>query len=296
MPPTAPTHITRRCIVETQQRGAMMKTVLSVMRFEDDAGEIVTNNLDVNGMVVVVITMKPLKIPEFHLLVNIKLKKNLNAKNKTFSLNITTDGFNKQILLYQDEWLEFQIPTKRYDCFLLKHNNIFLYTITINFVVQDATHVAVCNGHYKELYEETEFTDFKLQAEDGIVSVHKSVLFVHSEMFRAMLKGQWKETGQGSIDMVGVTVQILQCLKAYMYLGTIPCAESELKPLLLLAQRCLMDKLAAGCIEKLIATVKPETLDALVDFAFQNNIPELIKGLILRTPDNVLSKISKVTL
>ncbi|XP_048003438.1 uncharacterized protein LOC125239793 [Leguminivora glycinivorella] len=289
----APTYITNRCIVETQLRGPMLKVVLSVMRFEDDANEIVTNNY-INGMALVVVSMRPLKTPEFHLQVNVKIKKTIQAKKKTVSLNVTAEGFNKEILC-QDDWLEFQIPTKKYDGFLSKKSNIFLYTITINFVIQDATHSVVCNEHYKELYEETEFTDFKLQAEDGTVPVHKSVLFVHSEMFRAMLKGQWKETGQGSIDMVGVTVKTLQCLKAYMYLGTIPNTELELKPLLLLARRCLMDKLAAGCIEKLIATAKLDTLDGLIEYAVQNNIPELIKGIVLRTPDNALGKISMVT-
>lgn len=72
-----------------------------------------------------------------------------------------------------------------------------------------------------------------------------------------------------------------------MYLGVLP--EEGIEALLLLAKRCLMDKLAAACIDKLIKAVKPDTFDALVKFTCENNIPVLVRGLVLRTPDDVVN-------
>ncbi|XP_048003185.1 uncharacterized protein LOC125239615 [Leguminivora glycinivorella] len=282
---------TGTCIVKKHQWGSNVKATFYVMRFEDDNGEIRSDSFYLDGRpeataIVYAITTGYYKHHKPPHCLDVKVKvKTSSVKRKVFVakecrnilLNIKTEGFDKH-LLCQNEWTEvIVIKEKQPDTSVCKNEKVFLYTFDINFTVDVSTQEDLLNV-YSELYQEIEFTDFKLRATDGTVPVHKSILFIHSEMFRAMLKGQWRETGEASIDMVGVTVQTLQHLKEYMYLGTIP--NTGLEPLLLLARRCLMDKLAAGCIKKLIKNVTPASFNALFDLAFQNNIPELMKGLV----------------
>ncbi|XP_061725489.1 uncharacterized protein LOC133531346 [Cydia pomonella] len=275
--------------VKTHHRGTFVKITLSVMRFHNDYNEMTTGPININDMAEIIIKLKGLTEPQYHIGQNIQFKKTDNAKNLIVTIDIASADFKKQFFC-QHEGVEVPMSSKKYDSCVGSSPYSMLYVIELNITVH-ATMPAVssiCN----EIYEETEFTDFELQADDGSMPMHKSVLFVHSEMFRGMLRGQWKETEADSMRMPGVTVQTLQHLKQYMYLGTVP--DEGLEPLLVVAKYCLMDKLAAACIEKLVSTVKVETFDALIQLACQKGIPELVRALVLRIPDDVINGISKM--
>ncbi|XP_063386221.1 uncharacterized protein LOC134672252 [Cydia fagiglandana] len=137
--------------------------------------------------------------------------------------------------------------------------------------------------------QRTEFTDFYLSTGEGEerVAVHKAFLIAHSDVFKAMLRGKWKETDHDEIKIQGVTIETLQQLKDYMYMGSVP--EVGLRPLLLVARTYMMEDLEKHCIRKLAEKVTPEELFLLIEFACDNQIPELPFALLQITPDAVVS-------
>ncbi|XP_063366850.1 uncharacterized protein LOC134655329 [Cydia amplana] len=145
-----------------------------------------------------------------------------------------------------------------------------------------------------KLYTDTEFTDFYLSTGEGEqkVAVHRAFLIAHSDVFKGMLRGKWKETDQGEIKIRGVTVETLQQLKDYMYMGTVP--EVGIRPLLLVARTYMMEDLEKHCIRKLAEKVTPEELFSLIEFACDNQIPELPFALLQLTPDTVVSGATKI--
>ncbi|XP_061722830.1 uncharacterized protein LOC133529190 [Cydia pomonella] len=143
-----------------------------------------------------------------------------------------------------------------------------------------------------KLYEDTDFTDFNLSTPDGTVAVHKACLAAHSDVFRRMLAGEWQETKECKISLEGVTLETLQHLKDYIYLGTLP--NDGLRPLLLLARCYLIVDLQERCIKKLARTATSENLYSLLKFACENNIPELTFATLQLTRDSVISNATEV--
>ncbi|XP_063368742.1 protein roadkill-like [Cydia amplana] len=143
-----------------------------------------------------------------------------------------------------------------------------------------------------KLYEDTDFTDFNLSTPDGSVAVHKACLAAHSDVFKRMLSGEWQETEEGQITLEGVTLETLQHLKEYIYMGRLP--NDGLRPLLLLARCYLIEDLQERCINKLAQTARSEDLYSLHKFACENNIPELTFATLQLTRDSVISYANQV--
>ncbi|XP_063390927.1 uncharacterized protein LOC134676468 [Cydia fagiglandana] len=281
-----------KCIVKTQLRGPVLKIIFTVIKHSGYTScEFDSEHITVDDLAV--ITVKSRNIDSNYVGFYMVMKKTENAKNYTVSVNMTYEKAIQHFFC-PDAWVEVPITKKIRDTYINNGNNssdVYLYTIEVIIAVHVIMPTSITLSTLnKELYKDTKSMDFNLQATDGTVPMHKSILFVHSQMFRTMLQGQWKETEQDSIQMPGETVQTLQHLKDYMYLGTIP--EQGLEALLLLAKRCLMDNLVTLCIDKLIESVTPETFDTLVEFGCQKNEPKLMKGLfkkILRFPDDIIN-------
>lgn len=137
-----------------------------------------------------------------------------------------------------------------------------------------------------KLYKDEDFTDFNLSCAEGSVAIHKSHMAAHSDVFKTMLSQEWKETKEGLIQIPGVTLQTVQNLKKYMYLGVLP--DDDLQSLLLIASCYLMEDLKAECVLKLSQTVKPEDLYNLFKFAVVNELPELTFAIMKGTPEKVV--------
>lgn len=165
-----------------------------------------------------------------------------------------------------------------------KHG-VFRSDLEVTVVVQKFKIVG-----FASLYDDTDFTDFKLSAPNGMVDVHKACLAAHSDYFKRMLAGKWKETLEGSIEMTGLEVITLQHFKGYLYLGTLPEDPKELGKLLLLADVCLMDHLKAECITKLVQSTTAENYFSLHHFACGHNIPELSIAIKNLTLDSVVDE------
>ncbi|XP_063386249.1 uncharacterized protein LOC134672282 [Cydia fagiglandana] len=152
------------------------------------------------------------------------------------------------------------------------HTSMWNINITANKVEE---------SYLTNFYNDIDFTDFNLSALDGSVAVHRAYLAAHSDVFRAMLRNEWKEATEGCVQMEGVTRQTLQHLKDYMYLHTLP--EEGLEPLLLLASYYLMDDLKEQCVSKLALNCTSKEWSRLLEFAVVNKISELISGLMLNS-------------
>lgn len=151
---------------------------------------------------------------------------------------------------------------------------------TLAFKVEVEIRVNKCKSILDLIYLDEDFTDFQLSTAEGSVSMHRAILAAHSDVFRRMLSGEWKETNAGCIEIQGVTLETLQSLKRYMYLGTMP--EEGLCPLLLIATFYFIDDLKAECTIKLANSITSENLYDLLEFSYVNNMPELTFA-ILRT-------------
>ncbi|XP_063549154.1 uncharacterized protein LOC134756258 [Cydia strobilella] len=273
--------------VRTEQRGPALKLILSVIRSSDDNSEVTTEAIDVDGLASILGTFRPNTSNELQL--RIGMKKNEKAKNLVVTIKITFDKYVKEISC-PGEWVEIILePTIRTNAYFTFNGKYgYTYTIVLNITAHAVS--SLTSYVNNQLYEDTEFTDFQLTTSDTdtvqTVAVHKAVLVVHSYTFKAMLRKSWKETEENSMKLDGTTLQTLQDLKQYMYLGTLP--NEGLEPLLIIATRYMMEKLETDCITQLITSLKPENFDALIEFACQNNLPQLMRALVFRIPDDVL--------
>lgn len=137
-----------------------------------------------------------------------------------------------------------------------------------------------------KLYEDEEFTDFKLSTDEGSLPVHKAHLAANSDVFKTMLSREWKETSEGRVQIEGISLQTLKHLKQYMYLRTLP--DEGLLPLLLVARYYLMDNLKAECLIKISETVTSENLYEILEYSFLNKIPELMFNVIEIIPKSIV--------
>ncbi|XP_063395754.1 uncharacterized protein LOC134680575 [Cydia fagiglandana] len=238
------------------------------------ASDAVTEPINVNNLALVRFKFHYALKDFYHLISTISTKKKETVKYSTVTINVTCDTVEKECIC-SDDWTEIELISKVRD----SSQNVVILVIT-SLQVNITTQETACPLLQSlKLYEDDEFTDFQLHVADGTVAVHKSVLSIHSDVFKTMLRGkEWKETKQNTIELAGVTLQTLQHLKSYMYLSTLP--DEGLEDLLLLAALYMMDHLKAHCIQKLVENVTPEKMDRLIEFACQNNMPDLVRALI----------------
>ncbi|KAI8438694.1 hypothetical protein MSG28_011110 [Choristoneura fumiferana] len=165
--------------------------------------------------------------------------------------------------------------------------------ITQPFVIDNLVQIEILiNVHtitkpaFPKLYEDIELTDFTLSTADGKVAVHKACLAAHSPVFKAMFTGTWKEAKENFVEIKNYTLQTIQHLKDFLYLGTLP--DEELRPLITLAAQYSINDLIKECAWKLAETVQPADLFSLHEFACANNIPELSCAISQLTLDGVI--------
>ncbi|XP_047997063.1 uncharacterized protein LOC125234730 [Leguminivora glycinivorella] len=167
-------------------------------------------------------------------------------------------------------------------------SDTILDDVYINVININITTCKVEESRLTKIYNDVDFTDFNLSAVDGSVAIHRTFLAAHSDVFRAMLRNEWKEANEGCVQIEGVTRQTLQHLKDYMYLRTLP--DEGLEPLLLLASYYLMDDLKEQCVSKLALNCTLKDWSRLLEFAAVNKISELISGLMLTTQPTAVQK------
>ncbi|XP_063540364.1 uncharacterized protein LOC134749374 [Cydia strobilella] len=203
--------------------------------------------------------------------------KHILAKDDCVKINVRSKLFKYSALsidVPNNDWSKWQ-EMRPYN--MLETGKVHPTTVSIVVTAYKCKKETVLS----KLYTDSDFTDFRLATSEGSVPVHKAYLAAHSDVFKAMLSNEWKETTTGEITMKGVTIETLQHLKEYMYLGTVP--NDGLRPLLLIARCYLIEDLEQHCIRKLAENVTGKSLFSLLEFACDNNIPELSFALVVMT-------------
>ncbi|XP_063624662.1 RCC1 and BTB domain-containing protein 1-like [Cydia splendana] len=213
--------------------------------------------------------------PPLPVTVNISTKKTDRGKDVTvkFKVLCTKTKIVKQFICTDTwtDWVELgkgQLTFKD-PCYTLDDIEV-LFTVTKSGAVS-----------FADLYDDTDIIDFNLSLEDNKVPVHKACLAAHSNKFKNMFTSVWKDINEGCVEIKGATHQTLQYIKDYMYLGRLP--DVDVRPMLLFAIQYSMSNLKADCITKLVETVEFYSLYSLLEFACENNIPELTFALMLHT-------------
>lgn len=263
--------------ITQKQLGSFLKLRCMICIVEEE-NEAYSEELTVNDLVTVRLRFYT-KDSQSALLTFITVQKDIKAKDDKVKLKVSCHEFDKP---FYSEWFcrerkeSIKIGEKLLCDVSLNDVRTCLLNITISaHKVQDCLLV--------KLYNDVDFTDFNLGSDNGSVAVHRAHLAAHSDVFKAMLSREWKETTEGKVQIKGVTLQTLQHLKQYMYLGTLP--EEGLLPLLLIASYYLIEDLKAECISTLAQTAKPGDWFGLFEFATENNIPELLCAITLVNPE-----------
>ncbi|KAI8420327.1 hypothetical protein MSG28_008854 [Choristoneura fumiferana] len=220
----------------------------------------------------------------------IAYKKLNTEENVEIELSVTCEdpSFNAKWICTEDssDWREIGTLCNNN---ILDVDGYYVYTchLKIHVSVRKIEKSTLC----AQMFLDADFTDFSLSASNGSVAVHKIVMACHSDVFKAMLNGEWKENVEGRVEVKGATRQSLDHLKDYMYLDILP--DEGLGPLLLLASYYMIENLKTRCIGKMAHSVKSDNLYELLDFACLNNIPELAYEILHVTPSEVVNKAYK---
>ncbi|XP_063540237.1 BTB and MATH domain-containing protein 42-like [Cydia strobilella] len=215
-----------------------------------------------------------LKLSTHNIHYEILTRKHPLAKNLIVQLHVVCENpkFDSK-LSCTEEWCE-----KTYMGWVgteIKHLHILIYISVLSSALINM-----------QLYEDEEFTDFKLSTDVGSLPVHKAHLVANSDVFKMMLSREWKETSEGRVQIEGVSLQTLKHLKQYMYLRTLP--DEGLLPLLLIARYYLIDNLKAECLMKISQTVTSENLYEILEYSFVHKIPELMFNVLETMPKYIV--------
>lgn len=110
-------------------------------------------------------------------------------------------------------------------------------------------------------------SDFIIESEDGVeFPVHRSVLSLHSEVFKAMLKEDMAESKTGHVKLVDVATEDLKIMLEFIYTNTLKVIDDiNIPNVIMLADRFNLLGLRKLCDYILIDQLAPDTaLDILV--------------------------------
>lgn len=249
----------------------------------NNTGESTTESYVINSLVEVILKVKAVKYIDFK--ISMMANKCASAKNDAITINIICNQLKCSKKLNYSDFVSIWIDIGETDGRWLQKLGHPVYLLSLEFIITVNT---ITKPAFLKLYEDNDYTDFTLNTADGKVAVHKACLAAHSPVFRAMFTGTWKEAKENNVKIKNYTLQTIQNLKDFLYLGTLP--NIGLRPLLTLASLYSINDLVKECIVKLAETVQPEELYSLHEFAIANNIPELTWSISQLTPDRVINE------
>uniref|UniRef100_A0A2A4K6Q1 BTB domain-containing protein n=1 Tax=Heliothis virescens TaxID=7102 RepID=A0A2A4K6Q1_HELVI len=125
----------------------------------------------------------------------------------------------------------------------LKNRKLF---IAVSFPFTDAEGVSLevidnikLNHDCSALFADPIGSDFVIESADGAkFNIHKVILAAHSEVFKAMLKGETAESQNSYVKLIDVSGEDLRYMLEYIYTGTVKDIENtNFASLLMLADR-----------------------------------------------------------
>lgn len=260
-------------------RGPTLRITLTASCY--NAGDATTETFVIDDLVQVCLKVECVRHIDQHKFSMLAIKHEL-AKNEAISMNVTCDE-----LKHSKKWTccdSMNHWTDIGETLGLKiTSSVYVTQMEIIITVYNTTKPA-----FPKLYEDCDLTDFTLSTADGKVAVHKACLAVHSPVFKAMFTGPWKETKENLVEIKDYTLQTIEHLKDFLYLGTLP--DFGLRPLITLAALYSINDLTKECARKLAETVRPEDLYSLHELACANNIPELSCAISQVTLEEVVDQ------
>lgn len=139
----------------------------------------------------------------------------------------------------------------------------------------------IANNYYSlNILDDTEgWTDFELVGEGGSIKVHRFALALVSPVFRRMLSTNcWKETREGCMTIDGVSIKTLEHMKSYIYEKKLP--DSDLKPLLLLANYYEITNLEQDCVNKIMGNVSDADIYDMLEFGITNKVHRMSYAIL----------------
>merc|ERR550519_1291798 len=106
---------------------------------------------------------------------------------------------------------------------------------------------------FKECWLEDEFSDVKIKCSGMVFHCHRIVLARRSNYFRAMLKGSYKESQSGVIDMENMDAETFRATLKYIYEGELESLETNAMTLLEASERFELANLKIICEDFLTA-------------------------------------------
>lgn len=196
-----------------------------------------------------------------HIWLFVKCEKILKTASLYISLSCSSLNVDNKCIMADSEW---HLVTDEYATELY---------FSINFTVEVKSN---SDDKLKVFYDD-EQTDFELRGDDGSVRVHKCILAATSPVFKTMLQGDLKETNNGYIHLQGMTKDILQDFKTFIYFNTLPATVSE--QILLIAMLYGVQDMETICIINLVQNMTAESLIHLLKFATTHN-DKLIEAIL----------------
>lgn len=142
-------------------------------------------------------------------------------------------------------------------------------TEKIKEVSEDIANPIKMQHDFAALLKEPVGSDFIIESQDGEeFHVHRNVLSVHSEVFKAMLHEDMAESRTGRVKLVDVASQDLRIMIEYIYTSTISAiGDIDIPNIIMLADRYNLEGLRKLCDHILIDQLAPDTAVDIVILA-----------------------------
>ena len=126
-----------------------------------------------------------------------------------------------------------------------------------------------------DLQEHQSLTDFMLQVGDRTIHVHKCILKISSEYFRALFDSGMTEINTGEVKLDTFDFDAVKTMIDYIYGRQIQVDMDNLIPLLSVVEHFLLEELKERLIKMIVEHLKPDNCIYWLQVADQLNINEL---------------------
>ncbi|KYN08721.1 RCC1 and BTB domain-containing protein 1 [Cyphomyrmex costatus] len=124
-------------------------------------------------------------------------------------------------------------------------------------------------------FDESSTSDLKIQVEDQFIHVHKAILKIRSEYFKAMFQHNWTENNQNVIKHDYFSYAVYKAFLKYLYIDVIDLPIEEISELLDLAESYCEKKLKHSCIQMIKQGITASNVEYFYGIAEKYTLEEL---------------------
>lgn len=166
---------------------------------------------------------------------------NLYIENNINYIDIyNIDNFNKEtIKIYNVKILDFLFENN--NIYLVCENNNNKFISIINTKLNEYTYESF---NYKLLYNNL-YKDFKIVHPEGIIEIHKEIIFESSKYFEGLLSGKYGEINEVQINEI--SYEAIQEIIKFIYLGYCNITINNYCDILYYSDKYLLSELFVNC-------------------------------------------------